>query len=374
MESSVKLGKIAGIEIGIHYTWLIVFGLITWSLAVGFFPQNFPGMDMLTYWLLGAISAILLFVSVLVHELSHSLVAISRGMPVESITLFIFGGVSNIKEEAHSPTDEFWMAFVGPLSSLVMGGICFAVLIFAPPLPLEAMAVLAYLAIINVMLGVFNLIPGFPLDGGRVFRSILWWMTGNLRKATRIAAATGQVIAYLFIFGGLFLAFTGDFLSGIWIIFIGWFLNNAAESSYRQTAMEENLKGVKVAEVMINEPCTVSPDTKLDELVHGYMLKRNVRALPVVEGNELVGLVTLSDVKAIPSDRWHEVPVSQVMSQRSKLVTLNPQDDMGKAVHALAEEDLNQVPVIEEGKLVGLVNRSNVIRFLQVREELGARI
>lgn len=374
MENSVKLGKIAGIEIGIHYTWLIVFALITWSLAVGFFPQNFPGFGVTAYWILGAISAILLFVSVLIHELSHSLVAISRGMPVASITLFIFGGVSNIQEEAHSPADEFWMSFVGPLSSLILGAVCFAVLGFAPVMPRQVEAVLAYLAIVNILLGIFNLIPGFPLDGGRVLRAILWWATGNLRKSTRIAASTGQVVAYIFIFGGLFLAFTGEFLSGIWIIFIGWFLNNAAESSYRQTAMEEGLRGVKVSQLMINEPCTVTPDTSLEEVVHEYMLKRNIRALPIVENGELRGIVTLSDIKAIPASRWPEVPAGEVMSQSQKLVTLSPQDDMGKAVQAMAVDDLNQLPVVQEGKLVGLLSRSNVIRFLQVREELGARI
>ncbi|MHB9091687.1 MAG: site-2 protease family protein, partial [Chloroflexota bacterium] len=227
MESSFTLGKIRGIEIGVHFTWLIVFALVTVSLALGYFPQNFPELSSTTDWLLGAAAALLLFASVLVHELSHSFVAQSKGIAVRGITLFIFGGVSNIQGEPHEARDELLIAAAGPVSSLVLGLVFAGLMSVTQGASQTLTALLSYLAVINISLAIFNLIPGFPLDGGRVFRSIVWLVTGSFEGATRIATAVGQVIAYLFIFGGLLIAFSGSFLSGIWLAFIGWFLSNA---------------------------------------------------------------------------------------------------------------------------------------------------
>jgi Zn-dependent protease len=235
MPGTFRIGKIAGIDIDIHVSWIIIVVLLTVSLATGWFPQLYAGWSTPTYWLIAFLSSLLLFVSVLLHELAHSLVARRRGLPVKSITLFIFGGVSNIEMEPGTPGIEFQMAFVGPLTSLLIGAICFLLQV---PLrgsnsPLEG--ILFYLAVTNILLGFFNLIPGFPLDGGRVLRSIIWRITGNLQQATRVASLTGQFIAYLFILLGIWIFFVGDILDGIWLGFIGWFLLSAAQSANAQS-------------------------------------------------------------------------------------------------------------------------------------------
>jgi Zn-dependent protease len=277
MPGTFRIGKIAGIDIDIHVSWLIILVLLTVSLATGWFPQLYPGWPTAVYWLIAFLSSLLLFVSVLLHELAHSLVACRRGLAVKSITLFIFGGVSNIEREPKTPGIEFQIAFVGPLTSLVIGALCFLLQL---PLrgsnsPLEG--ILFYLAVPNVLLGIFNLIPGFPLDGGRVLRSIVWRLTGNLRQATRIAALTGQVIAYLFILLGIWIFFVGDILDGIWFGFIGWFLLSAAQSANMQGMLTSVLRGVTVGEVMNPKPATVPADISLQQLVDAYFLPGGLR-------------------------------------------------------------------------------------------------
>jgi Zn-dependent protease len=234
MSGSFRIGKIAGIEIDINWSWIIILVLLTVSLATGWFPQLYPGWSTATYWITSLIASVLLFVSVLLHELAHSLVATRNGLKVKNITLFVFGGVSNIEQEPKTPGVEFWMALVGPLTSLLIGAVCY--LLFLPlrgtRSPLEG--ILFYLAVANILLGLFNLIPAFPLDGGRVFRAIVWKITGNLQTATRAATISGEVFAYLFILAGIWLIFAGDVLDGVWIGFIGWFLLSAAQSANTQ--------------------------------------------------------------------------------------------------------------------------------------------
>lgn len=373
MNNSVRLGSVFGIEVGIHYSWLIVFALVTWSLAAGFFPVTFPGWALPTYWIVGVISSILLFVAVLIHELSHSLVAKREGMPVSSITLFIFGGVSNIREEPKDPGKEFWMAFVGPLSSLIIGIVSGGLWALVSGLNEQLAAILMYLAVVNVLLAVFNLIPAFPLDGGRVLRSILWRATNSLPRATRIASGVGQGFAYMFIIGGLLWAFSGNIISGLWLVFIGWFLNNAAEMSYRQVRTEELLKGVHVQDMMTREVETVAPNVSVRHLVDTYILPHNRRALPVVEDSELVGIVTLNDVRDVERSEWDYTLVRDVMTPRDRLYVLDPEDDVARALGILGERDINQLPVVHRGRVVGFVTRGDLIRFLQLRQELGGR-
>ena len=371
LNGALRIGKIAGIEIGVHWTWLIIFGLITWSLAISFFPETFPGWNPLWYWAIGAIAAVLLFVSVLVHELAHSFVAKSRGLPVKSIVLFIFGGVSNIQKEAEHPQDEFWVTITGPLSSVGLGVLFLALYFLARGASSQVSALLVYLSSINFLLAAFNLIPGFPLDGGRVFRAVLWWITGNFRQATRIATIIGQGVAYLFIFGGLALIFTGQFLSGVWLIFIGWFLNGAADQGYRQVVIQDRLRGVKVADMMNPEPVTVSPEMTLRELVDNYLLRRNVRDVPVIDDDNLVGMVTLEEVKDVPTERWDTTIVRDVMTRREDVKTITPRDDLAAAMRELGDEEIGQLPVVDRGRLVGLLSRANLLRYLQLREQLG---
>lgn len=373
MESSFRLGRIAGIDVSIHASWLVVFGLVVWSLASGYLPALYPGWAPTTYLLTAIVAALLLFGSVLAHELTHSVVARARGLPVRGITLFIFGGVANIGREAARPLDEFLMAIVGPLSSLLLAALFWTASTLARPIAATpAHAILAYLATLNTALALFNLLPGFPLDGGRVLRSIVWGLTADFRRATQIAAMTGNAVAYLFILGGLWIAFVrGDFFNGIWLAFIGWFLNNAADASRRQVEMQYRLAGVRVGDIMNPAPVVVDPEITLRDLVNDYVLRRGVRALPVVEGDRLVGIITLSDIKEVPQEQWSATTVGEVVRRRTGLVVATPRQDLASAITALAEGDLNQLPVVEDGRLVGLLTRSDIIRYFQLRELLG---
>lgn len=371
LRNSVRLVTIGDIEIGVHYSWFLVFLLVAWTLAIGFFPLQFPGMATGIYWIMGFVASLLLFVSVLIHELAHSFMAEARGLRVSSITLFVFGGVSNINSEPTTAQDELLISIVGPVSSLVLGGLFYGLWVAtgAGIGPVEG--VLIYLASINVLLAIFNLIPGFPLDGGRVLRAIVWWATDSFQRATQVAVVSGHVVAFLFILGGLFLAFSGVLLSGIWLILIGWFLNSAADAVGRQTRETEWFRGVPVRRVMNPRPATVYPDESLSELVFEHALRRGVRALPVVENGELVGMVTLNEVRNVPREQWDAIPVSAVMTRFDDLRTVSPQQELSDALRLLAEYDINQLPVVENRRLIGLLSRSNVIRFIQIREELG---
>lgn len=370
MDSSIKLGSIAGIEIGINYTWLIIFVLVAASLALAFFPQAVPGLDILTYWLLGATASLLLFGAVLLHELGHSFVAQRFGIKVKSITLFVFGGVSNIQGEPRTPRDEALIAAAGPLTSIGIGVALFAIWFVTLGLVAPLSAMLGYLWLVNFLLAAFNLIPGFPLDGGRIFRSIVWKSTGDLERATRIAAGLGRGIGFLFIFGGLFIVFTGDVIGGLWFAFIGWFLINAAEQSYRQVVREARLQGARVSQMMNPHPIVVGPDVTLQDLVDDYILRHNVRALPVVQDGDVLGLVTLTDVRRVPRDQWAATPVRQIMTPADHLKTAEPREGLEQVLQQLSEADVNQLPVVEGRRLVGLLSRSQVIRYLQLREEL----
>ena len=372
MSPSFRLGRIAGVEIGVHYTWLFAFALIAWSLAAGFFPNSFPGWSPVAYWATGVAAALLLFVSVLVHELAHSFVAKAKGLPVRGITLFIFGGVSNIGGEAARPKDEFVIAIVGPLASLALAGLFWALYRVLPGQDGPLAATLSYLSLINLMLAGFNLLPGFPLDGGRVLRSILWGTTGSLAKATRIAASVGQAFGWLLIAWGVYQVLGGNFLSGLWIALIGWFLNSAADSSRREVMLQEQFRGVPVSQVMEPNTETVTSQITVEELVHEWFLQRRRRALPVSEDGKLAGIVTLTDVKGVPQDRWSQVRVAEIM-RREPLYTVGYDDDLDAALQLLAQHDLNQVPVLHEGRLVGLLSRAEIIRYLQFRHELGMK-
>jgi len=370
MKASFHLGRIAGVEIGIHYTWPFAFALISWTLAAEFFPRSFPGWVWPTYWATGVLSALFLFGSVLIHELAHSLVAQSRGLPVHGITLFIFGGVSSLGAEAKAAKDEFFIAVVGPVTSLVLAGLFAALWLIVSDRNTPLTAILVYLALINGLLGIFNLLPGFPLDGGRVVRAVLWGATGNLAKATNIAAGVGQIMAFALIGWGVFQVLSGNFVGGLWIAFVGWFLSGAANSSRRQTAFQEALRGIPVSEVMEPDPETVEPETRVDVLVRECFLQRGRRALPVHEDGRLVGIVTLTDVKEVSPEQWPTTRVAEIMT-REPLYTVSPDADVAEALRLLAEHRLNQILVTAEGTTAGLLSRADVIRHIQLLSELG---
>jgi Zn-dependent protease/CBS domain-containing protein len=385
MKASFKLFRIAGIDIGIHYTWIFIFILISWSLAAGIFPNLTQDQSPAIYWMMGIITALLLFVSVLLHELAHSLVAKARGMGVSSITLFIFGGVSNLEEEPEKPRTEFAMAIVGPLTSLVLGGIFFGVSIFLMGKIISynelfsntvtnnytsIESVIGYLAWINVLLGIFNLLPGFPLDGGRVLRSILWGSTRSLIKATNIAGRVGQFFGWALIAYGLFEALSGNFLGGLWIAFIGWFLNTTADASRKEITLRERLSHIKVRELMNPDIVTIRPETTVEEMVMNIFRKQHGRAVPVCQDGRLVGIATITDVKKIPQDKWAATPVKQMMTT-GPLYTVSPEDNLNTALGLIAQHDINQVLIKEQDRCAGMLSRADIIHLIQMSQELG---
>ncbi|MCL5256649.1 MAG: site-2 protease family protein [Chloroflexi bacterium] len=372
MGYSIKIGKIAGIPIGIHWSWFIVFVLVLVTLAAAFFPAVTPGLSITEYWVMAFFTTLFFFGSVLGHELSHSVLAVRRGIPVQSITLFIFGGVSQISREADNPRTELVVALAGPLSSIVIGLIFLIIWFFSTPISIAVSSVAAYLGVINIFLALFNLIPGFPLDGGRVLRAIVWQVSGSQRRATRIAATGGRVVSYLFILAGIFeVLVLGNIIGGIWLAFIGWFLNSAAGSSYQQVALQDVLKQAEVDEVMERDFETVPPDMSVHDLVEEHVLRHGIRAFPVVSDSTLLGLITLHDVRHYPREQWPELTVGQVMTSRDKLHVATEKENLRDVVTLMDSANVNQLPVTDDGRIVGLVTRTDVVRFFAVRRELG---
>ncbi|MDM7999559.1 MAG: site-2 protease family protein [Dehalococcoidia bacterium] len=369
----MSIGRYFGIPVRLHWSWFIVFILVTWMLGAYYFPDSYPNWDRATQWGIGAATSVLFFASVLAHELAHSRVAQAAGMTVKSITLFVFGGVSQIGQEPGRPSVEFRMAIAGPGTSLLLGA-AFWGIFFATRHSVEPLSGLAYwLGYINISLVAFNLIPGFPLDGGRVLRSILWWRSGNVRSATRTASDIGRGVGFLFIFGGIALIFLNRsyWLSGIWLALIGWFLDNAAVGSYRQVALQDMLQGHTVSEVMSRDCQVISPSTTVEQTVNDYILKLGSRCLPVVEDGHTLGIVTLNNVKSMARELWPIRTVREAMMPLDKAKSVGPNDGLSKAMQLLNDEDLNQLPVMEGNSIVGMVGRDNLLSFIHARAELG---
>jgi Zn-dependent protease/CBS domain-containing protein len=369
MRSSFTLGRVAGIRIGIDYTWLLAFALVSWSLAAGYFPQVLPRQAVLTYWSMGTMGALLLFACVLLHELSHSLVARRRGLHVDSITLFIFGGVSNLSSEMSRPLDEFAVAVVGPLTSLVLAGIATLLGQALGSGNAVIVALLGYLAFANAMLGAFNLVPGFPLDGGRLLRAAVWAISGSLRQATTIASYTGQTLGYLLVLLGVSTLLGGDVLSGLWMVLIGWFLSVAAASTRQEQVAREVLSGIAVSTVMDASPPIASSQTSVESFVFEWAVLHGQRAVLVTEADHLLGLVTLADVHKVEREAWATTPLEEIMST-PPLWTVAPESDLAAALELMVTHSIHQLPVVSAGRVVGIVNRADILRMLQVRDQL----
>jgi len=362
---------IFGIEIKIDSSWIFIFGLVTWALAGHYFPTKYPNWPPSQHWIVGLVASLLLFASVLAHELTHSLVARSRGEEVRSITLFIFGGVAEISDEPETPGKEFTIALVGPVSSLIIAALFFGLWYgmrgFSEPIA----AIARYLSFINVILAVFNMIPGFPLDGGRVLRSIVWKVTGDLKRATRIASVTGQVVAFLFIFFGISQILQGLFLNGLWIALIGWFIHSAAVRGYRQVLLQEVLKDVRAQDLMDTAFETVDGGLSVQKLIEDHILQKKERSFLVTEGDELAGIVCLEDVKRVPSDKRGETTVREIMTPKDKLTAVSPEADGNQILAKLASGKIHQVPVIQGGKIRGLVCRADILDFIHLHSKRG---
>jgi Zn-dependent protease len=386
MLGGFKLGRIFGITIRIDWSWLFIFLLIAWDLAT-VFAQVHPGWTIWLAWLTAIVAALLFFASVLAHELAHSLVARAQGVPVRSITLFLFGGVSNIQREPSSPLAEFLITIVGPITSIVLGFI-FIWLSGAAIGPLDAVVaspfalvgrldplatLLLWLGPINILVGLFNLIPGFPLDGGRILRSILWAITRNLRRATHWASTVGQAVAWFMIVLGVAMIFgvrvpffgTG-FISGLWLIFIGWFLNSAAAQSYQQVVVEDILAGVPVSQLMRMNPLAVPAAISIGDLVQNYMMGTEDQSFPVMSGGQFVGIITVEDVRKVPHQQWAATTVEQIMTPADKMAEVTPDEDAAEALRELSQRDASQLPVMRNGQMIGMLRRRDIARWVQL--------
>lgn len=389
--SGIPIGKAFGIPLKLHWSWFIIFLLVTGALAGSYFPATYPNWTVLSNIFAGVITSLLFFISVMAHELMHSIVAIREGMHISGITLFILGGVSEMTEEPKTARDEFWMAIAGPGTSILIGGLLLLVFVglggtltwssligtgstipaSKPFLSQFIGAILLWLGYINLALGVFNLIPGYPLDGGRVLRALIWWGSGKLQRATRIAATIGRIIGYLFIFGGIFLLFTANFINGIWFILIGWFLESAASSSYRQMVINDMLKGHAAREIMSAECFIIPPGLSIDILVNENIMTSGRRCFTVVSDGRVEGMITLRDIQKVPRQEWANTPVRGAMTPLNQLKAVKPDEDLNTVMNILSQSNVNQVPVIENGNVIGMITRENIINFLNVRAQLG---
>jgi Zn-dependent protease len=368
---ALRLGRVLGIEIKLDYSWFIVFILTAWSLAGQYFPRMYPGWSSATYWVMGVATAVLFFASVVAHELAHSRVSQAHGVPVRDITLFIFGGAAQISEEPKTAGAELSMALVGPLTSLVVAALFGLLWRVGGAISPYVQSLALWLAGINVSLGLFNLIPGFPLDGGRVFRAIVWAITGNLRRATGIATGLGRVVAFGFILFGVWQLFGGNWTNGLWTAFIGWFIDNAATASYRRLALRDMLSGYTARQVMTSECESVPRGLTLDLLVDAVVIPSGRRCFPVEEKGQLQGLLTLHRIKKVPRHLWRSTRVEQVMIPREELKSVSPADELNVVFDRMTAEDVNQFPVVEDETLLGMVARDNLLQFIRTRAELG---
>lgn len=391
MQRGIKLFRIAGVDIFLDWSLLIIFFLISSSLAIGLFPVWHPDWSAATSWLTGLAAATLFLLSVLVHEMSHALVGRANGMSISRITLFIFGGMAHLEDEPKHWRVEFWMAIAGPLTSLALGFLfIWAGNVAAggvdltgedPEAALAALSpaatLLLWLGPVNIVLAVFNLVPGFPLDGGRVMRAVLWGVTDDYQKATRWASTGGRIFGGLLIATGLAMVlgirvplFGTGLAGGLWLALIGWFLHNAAATSYTQLLMQRALTGVRVGNLMQKNVEAVGPDVPLQDFVSDYVMGKDQRAWPVTEGDRLAGLVCLQDVRRRPREQWPATTVGEVMTPADQLTTVRPDDDGWEAIRTINKINVNQLPVTDNGRLRGLLRREDIVRWLSLHGDL----
>ena len=368
---TIPIGRILGIPIGLDYSWFLIFGLLTWSLATGYYPGEFKSWPAGEYWFVAALTAILMFACVVLHELGHSVVALRYRVPVRSITLFLFGGVAQIGAEPPSAVAEFLIAIAGPIVSfLLAAGFAGLQAMAGAAGPVFALA--KYLAFINGMLALFNLIPGFPLDGGRIFRAIVWAFTKNFRRATLIAANVGRFIAFLFIASGVWQVFGGHVANGIWIIFIGWFLDSAANAQIQQQMVQGLLVGHKVSEAMSRDYAAIPAGMSVQQVVDEFVLGAGRRSFLIAGDGEVEGLLTLHSIKEIPKASWSATTAAQAMIPLDRLHTIPPDAEVWTALEKMDQDGVNQLPVVSGKRLVGLLTRESVISYLRALQEFSA--
>lgn len=366
MNSNVKLGRLYGVPVGLHWSWFLIFILLSWSLAIGVYAPRLPTQSPALHWGLGITTSVLLFASVLAHEFGHALVSIRNGIPVERITLFIFGGVAQISQEPQSAGVEFRIAIAGPLVSLALALIFGLAWFVSGSVPILATG-MRWLAEINLTLVLFNMIPAFPLDGGRVLRSALWAWKKDYLKATRMATLAGQGISYLFILTGIFFISRGNFSNGTWLAFIGWFLHNAAQASRQYAEHHPILADVRANQVMDRRIGEIRADLSLCDLVTTRVVRTGKRSFVVSNGHRPLGMVTLRDIAAIPRERWETTPVRDVMIPWERMAQISPSTTLNAALHSIDMTDGRLAPVMYENRVEGIVSRDMIMRHLRQR-------
>ncbi|MFA5074028.1 MAG: site-2 protease family protein [Nitrospirota bacterium] len=363
VQGAWKIGSLFGIPIRVHFSWFIIFGLITWSLSTFYFPQAAPDLPIGSYWARGALAALLLFVSVGFHEIAHSLVAMRYNIAIEGITLFIFGGVSQLRGEPPHPRSEFLIAIAGPVSSFFLAVFFFFLAGFFTG---GTEALFVYLAQINLILGLFNLIPGFPMDGGRVLRAAIWSKKKNLFYATQQAANIGRIFALIFIFYGVFSIFM-RLPGGLWLMLIGWFLYTAAQASYQQSALQEILSKVRVRDIMVKDIVTIDSRTLIDTAVNDYFLRYGYGGFPVMSNGRLLGIVTLKEIKNVSQSNWNTRTVGDVFIPHDSRGEISEETDVMKAIEQMLREDRGRLVIMQNGNLRGLITRNGIARYMQIK-------
>jgi Zn-dependent protease/CBS domain-containing protein len=379
MGGSLRLGKILGIDIRIHYSWFLIFAFVSYFVYGDFHSDNY---DFAISLLMGLVASLALFVCIVAHEMAHSLVAMRNGIPVRSITLFILGGVANITKEAERPKTEMLMAIAGPSCSLAIGLASGAAWFATGGHHEDATAfhgLLFWLATLNLSLGVFNLLPGFPMDGGRVLRAVIWQITKNYRKATRIASVTGQIVGWLIAGAGvgIVIAYLSigsdpfDLFDGIYFVLLGWFLSSIAASSYRQVAWHEAMQGITATSAMVSDFMTISPDTSLMQLVRDYIQPNRYRSFVVATEGRFLGVVDVESIRRIRQDRWDATPAGLVMTPAARAITVAPEEAGISIAEKMEEHRLDGIPVVRDSVVIGIVTRNSLARAMQMRSQSG---
>ncbi len=370
----LHLLRIAGIQIIIDYSWFIIFFLVIYSIAESVFPQSHKQFSTPQYWTMGLIAATLLFASVLVHELAHSFVAMRFGIQVLSIRLFIFGGLAQVSQEPRTGRHEFLIALAGPAASLALAfffGVTYGVTYLGGGAGAVTL-IAGYLMLSNVLLGLFNMIPGFPLDGGRILRAILWDRWDDITRATKVVSQIGNGFAlFLIILGALQFFFTQNLISGLWFIFIGLFMKQSAVGSYQAMMVKKALAGVQIRQIMTESLVTVDWLVPVDELVRDFIYKHQFTNFPVFNRDEFIGMVSLDDVKGVPKELWGFKQVRDVMTPADQVPSLKPNDDATEALARMVTDDLGRMPVVEDGRLVGIVSRRDIMNLFKIKSDLG---
>lgn len=366
MKNSFKLITILGIPVEVNPSWFIIFGLIVFSLSAGYFPVAAPTLTATAHWVMGLIAALLLFVCLLLHELSHSLVARANRLPISGITLFVFGGVAHLEKEPATPEVELKMAAAGPAMSIALG-IMFILLSYVLKFSPFISAITEYLSFLNFAVAIFNLIPGFPLDGGRIFRALLWKWSKDLRRATYIASLVGRSFAYLLIGLGFVNLFYRNILSGVWLIFLGLFLQEAANNSYRQLIMKRVLGRSKVKNLMSPDVITVPADLDLESLAQKYFFKYRYSSFPVVEDDTILGLITFHEIKHLPRDKWSTLTARQSLIPLNSEMLVSEDDNLYEALAKVAGNGIGRLLVVKDSKLIGILSQRDIFKLFEFK-------